>query len=394
MVDHYGTQGRARPEHEARVPAQPRALRVHEVGHAGVRAPSASCRRASASCTRSTSNTSRAACTGRSDGVYYPDSLVGTDSHTTMINGIGVVGWGVGGIEAEAGMLGQPVYFLTPDVVGFELTGAPARRRDRHRPGAHRDRAAAQAQGGGQVRRVLRRRHAQPRGAGPRNHRQHGARVRRDDGLLPGRRSARSSTSRAPAAARTEIEAFEAYFKAQGLFGVPRAGDIDYSQVVRLDLASVTPSLAGPKRPQDRIEIGKVAKQFTSLFSKPPAENGFNQPIDMLLTRHLVRRFETVTARHPRRRRRPARRARWWRWRPTADAGVGARQRRNDAGACDHRQRRRADRRHHQLHQHLQSGRAAGGRSARQEGGGRPACRCSRTSRPRWHRARASSPST
>ncbi|MGK3865287.1 aconitase family protein, partial [Enterococcus faecium] len=57
------------------------------------------------------------------DGVYYPDSLVGTDSHTTMINGIGVVGWGVGGIEAEAGMLGQPVYFLTPDVVGFELTG-------------------------------------------------------------------------------------------------------------------------------------------------------------------------------------------------------------------------------------------------------------------------------
>jgi aconitate hydratase len=57
------------------------------------------------------------------DGTYYPDTLVGTDSHTTMINGIGVVGWGVGGIEAEAAMLGQPVYFLTPDVVGFELTG-------------------------------------------------------------------------------------------------------------------------------------------------------------------------------------------------------------------------------------------------------------------------------
>ena len=58
------------------------------------------------------------------NGVYYPDTLVGTDSHTTMINGIGIVGWGVGGIESEAGMLGQPVYFLTPDVVGVHLTGA------------------------------------------------------------------------------------------------------------------------------------------------------------------------------------------------------------------------------------------------------------------------------
>jgi hypothetical protein len=96
----------------------------------------------------------------RADGVYYPDTLVGTDSHTTMINGIGVVGWGVGGIEAEAGMLGQPVYFLTPDVVGVNLTGQAARGRDRHRPGADRHRDAAQGQGGRQVRRVLRRRHA------------------------------------------------------------------------------------------------------------------------------------------------------------------------------------------------------------------------------------------
>ena len=73
--------------------------------------------------------------------VYYPDSLVGTDSHTTMINGIGVVGWGVGGIEAEAGMLGQPVYFLTPDVVGSSK--ANCARRHRHRPGADHHRNAA-----------------------------------------------------------------------------------------------------------------------------------------------------------------------------------------------------------------------------------------------------------
>ena len=114
---------RARPQHEARVQAQRRALPVHEMGHAGVRHVQGRAARASASCTRSISSTSRAACYEK-DGVYYPDTLVGTDSHTTMINGIGVVGWGVGGIEAEAGMLGQPVYFLTPDVVGVHLTGA------------------------------------------------------------------------------------------------------------------------------------------------------------------------------------------------------------------------------------------------------------------------------
>ena len=92
------------------------------------------------------------------DGIYYPDTLVGTDSHTTMINGIGVVGWGVGGIEAEAGMLGQPVYFLTPDVVGVELKGKLQRRHHRDRPRADRHRDAAQGEGRRQVRRVLRRR--------------------------------------------------------------------------------------------------------------------------------------------------------------------------------------------------------------------------------------------
>ena len=88
----------------------------------------------------------------------YPDTCVGTDSHTTMVNGLGVLGWGVGGIEAEAAMLGQPVSMLIPRVVGFKLTGERPRRRDRHRRGAHCHRDVAQARRGGQVRRVLRRR--------------------------------------------------------------------------------------------------------------------------------------------------------------------------------------------------------------------------------------------
>jgi len=81
---------------------------------------------------------------------------------------------------------------------------------------------------------------------------------------------------------RAEIDAFEAYYRAQGLFGVPRAGDIDYTKVLTLDLTSVAPSLAGPKRPQDRIEIGQVKRSFSELFSKPVGENGFNQPKDKL----------------------------------------------------------------------------------------------------------------
>ena len=91
------------------------------------------------------------------DGQAYPDTLVGTDSHTTMVNGLGVLGWGVGGIEAEAAMLGQPVSMLIPRVVGFKLTGELHARHHRHRPRAHHHRDAAQARRRRQVRRVLRR---------------------------------------------------------------------------------------------------------------------------------------------------------------------------------------------------------------------------------------------
>ncbi|MGZ5714276.1 MAG: aconitate hydratase [Caldimonas sp.] len=220
--------------------------------------------------------------------VYYPDSLVGTDSHTTMINGIGVVGWGVGGIEAEAAMLGQPVYFLTPDVVGFEFTG-------RLREGVTAtDLVLA-------VTEILRKAKVVGKfveffGEGVASlsvpDRATMANMAPEYGATMGFFPVDDKTIEyfeGTGRTKAEIEAFQAYFKSQGLYGIPRRGDIDYSEVVTLDLGSVTPSLAGPKRPQDRIELGKVKAQFTSLFSKAPADNGFNQPAGHLLTRHLVR---------------------------------------------------------------------------------------------------------
>jgi aconitate hydratase len=223
----------------------------------------------------------------RKDGVYYPDTLVGTDSHTTMINGIGVVGWGVGGIEAEAGMLGQPVYFLTPDVVGVHLKG-------KLREGVTATdlvltitemlRKAkvvgkfVEFFGDGTVSLAVPDR-ATIANMAP----EYGATM----GFFPVDEKTIAyfeGTGRTP----DEIAAFEAYFRAQGLFGVPKAGSIDYSAVLTLDLATVAPSLAGPKRPQDRIEIGNVKKQFTSLFSKPVADNGFNQPAARLKQRFTL----------------------------------------------------------------------------------------------------------
>jgi len=223
----------------------------------------------------------------RQGELYYPDTLVGTDSHTTMINGIGVVGWGVGGIEAEAAMLGQPVYFLTPDVVGFELTG-------RLREGVTATDLVLT------VTELLRRHKVVGKfveffGEGTRSlavpDRATIANMAPEYGATMGFFPVDEKTLdyfRGTGRSTEEIEAFEAYFRAQGLFGVPAAGAIDYSQVVRLDLDTITPSLAGPKRPQDRIELGQVASQFRALFSKPNAENGFNQPAERLNQRQRV----------------------------------------------------------------------------------------------------------
>ena len=218
------------------------------------------------------------------NGIYYPDTLVGTDSHTTMINGIGVVGWGVGGIEAEAGMLGQPVYFLTPDVVGVNLTG-------RLREGVTATDLVLT------ITEMLRKEKVVGKfveffGEGTESlalpDRATIANMAPEYGATMGFFPVDDATIEyfeGTGRTRAEIDAFAAYFKAQKLYGIPRKGEIDYSKVVELDLTTVAPSLAGPKRPQDRIEIGNVKKNFTQLFSKPATENGFAKKADDLARR-------------------------------------------------------------------------------------------------------------
>jgi aconitate hydratase len=213
--------------------------------------------------------------------VYYADTLVGTDSHTTMINGVGVVGWGVGGIEAEAGMLGQPVYFLTPDVVGVNLTG-------QLREGVTATDLVLT------ITELLRKEKVVGKfveffGEGTASlsttDRATIANMAPEYGATMGFFPVDEATIeyfKGTGRSKAEIDAFESYFKAQNLFGIPKAGEIDYSNVVSLDLGSVAPSLAGPKRPQDRIEIGNVKSTFADLFSKPVSENGFNKKAEDL----------------------------------------------------------------------------------------------------------------
>ncbi len=215
------------------------------------------------------------------EGVYYPDTLVGTDSHTTMINGIGVVGWGVGGIEAEAGMLGQPVYFLTPDVVGVNLTGIL-------REGVTATDLVLT------ITELLRKQKVVGKfveffGEGTSTlsltDRATIANMAPEYGATMGFFPVDEATIEyfhGTGRSKAEIDAFESYFKAQKLFGIPKVGDIDYSSVVELDLTTVAPSLAGPKRPQDRIEIGNVKATFSDLFSKPVSDNGFNKKAEDL----------------------------------------------------------------------------------------------------------------
>ncbi|MGK5045427.1 aconitate hydratase AcnA [Janthinobacterium sp. GB4P2] len=213
--------------------------------------------------------------------VYYPDTLVGTDSHTTMINGIGVVGWGVGGIEAEAGMLGQPVYFLTPDVIGVNLSGAL-------REGCTATDLVLT------ITELLRKEKVVGKfveffGEGTESltltDRATIANMAPEYGATMGFFPVDDATIdyfKGTGRSKAEIAAFEGYFKAQNLYGIPKAGEIDYTRVVELNLATVAPSLAGPKRPQDRIEIGNVKANFAELFAKPTTENGFNKnPADL-----------------------------------------------------------------------------------------------------------------
>jgi len=209
-------------------------------------------------------------------GVYYPDTLVGTDSHTTMINGLGIVGWGVGGIEAEAGMLGQPVYFLTPDVVGVHLTGAI-------REGVTATDVALT------VTQMLRKAKVVGKfveffGPGaaalPLVDRATIANMAPEYGATMGFFPIdEECTNYLRATGRTEeqVALYKNYYQAQGLWGMPQKGQIEYSQVVELDLSTVVPSVAGPKRPQDRIELQNLKSSFVGSFSKPVTENGFGK---------------------------------------------------------------------------------------------------------------------
>jgi aconitate hydratase len=211
------------------------------------------------------------------DGVWYPDTLVGSDSHTPMVNGIGVLGWGVGGIEAEAALLGEPILFLTPDVVGVHLTGRLGEgvtatdlvltvtellRRSRV--------VGAFVEFFGEGAAAL---SATDRATVANMAPDYGATV----GFFPVDEKTVDYfrvTGRDPA----RVSAIEAYYRAQGLFGMPRSGEIDYSRVVELDLSRVVPSISGPRMPQQRLDLAGIKERFTSLFSAPVSEHGYGKP--------------------------------------------------------------------------------------------------------------------
>ena len=217
------------------------------------------------------------------NNTYYPDTLVGTDSHTTMINGLGVVGWGVGGIEAEAGMLGQPVYFLTPDVVGVHLTGALSE-------GVTATDLALT------ITQILREKKVVGKfvefyGPGtkalPLVDRATIANMAPEYGATMGFFPIDEETSiylRGTGRAEEHVALYEAYYKAQELWGIPEKGQVDYSIDVELDLSTVVPSVAGPKRPQDRIELPKLKESFGATFSRPVSEAGFGKNAEDLTT--------------------------------------------------------------------------------------------------------------
>jgi aconitate hydratase len=230
-----------------------------------------------------------------SNGVYYPDTLVGTDSHTTMINGLGIVGWGVGGIEAEAGMLGQPVYFLMPDVVGVHLSGAL-------REGVTATDLALT------VTQMLRKakvvgKFVEFYGPGaaalPVVDRATIANMAPEYGATIGFFPIDAECVnylRATGRSEELCQLYESYYRTQGLFGMPSKGQINYSTELELDLASVVPSVAGPKRPQDRIELPSLKREFRAAFIRPVNESGFGKRPEEL---HALARVNTAREAHP-----------------------------------------------------------------------------------------------
>src|SRR5712671_5518451 len=222
-----------------------------------------------------------------SSQLFYPDTLVGTDSHTTMINGLGVVGWGVGGIEAEAGMLGQPVYFLTPEVVGVHMTG-------QLREGVTATDLVLHITQLLRAQKVV--------GKFVEFYGEGAASLPVPDRATIGNMSPEYGATmgyfpvdqesinylRATGRSDEECRAFENYFRAQNMFGMPRKGEIDYSIDVDLDLADVEPSVAGPKRPQDRIDLPELGRKFRELLEKPVHDGGYGKKQVDLREKHVV----------------------------------------------------------------------------------------------------------
>ncbi|GIO44271.1 aconitate hydratase AcnA [Paenibacillus apis] len=222
--------------------------------------------------------------------VVFPDSLVGTDSHTTMINGLGVVGWGVGGIEAEAGMLGQPLYFVAPEVIGFKLTGSLSE-------GATATDLALT------VTQMLRKKGVVGKfvefyGPGLANislaDRATVANMAPEYGATIGYFPVDQETLaylRSTGRSEEQIALVEAYYKAQGMFRTSDTPDPLFSDLIELDLASVVPSLAGPKRPQDRIELTEMKDSFNSIIRTPVDKGGYGLSDEKI--------EQKVTVKHP-----------------------------------------------------------------------------------------------
>ncbi|MBV9214956.1 MAG: aconitate hydratase [Acidobacteria bacterium] len=228
------------------------------------------------------------------DGVYFPDTLVGTDSHTTMINGVGIVGWGVGGIEAEAGMLGQPVYFLTPDVIGVHLRGELS-------PGATATDLVLR------ITEMLRKANvvgkfveffgegtaalnATDRATIANMAPEYGATM----GFFPIDNKTLdyfANTGRSD----KQVETIRNYYTAQEMFGVPGEGAIDYTTVLELDLGTVLPAVAGPRRPQDRIDLAQLDDRFIELFTKSVGDGGYGKAAEDLEKRFPVEMGTLVT---------------------------------------------------------------------------------------------------
>jgi aconitate hydratase len=225
-----------------------------------------------------------AKCVLEKNGVYFPDTLVGTDSHTVMINGLGVVAYGVGGIEAEAAMLGQPAYFLTPDVVGVHMHGKP-------RPGVTGTDVVLT------VTEMLRK--AKVVGKFVEFHGEGAAALDVPERATIGNMAPEygatmgyfpvdeltchylTTTGRS----KELVDTVRAYYQAQGLFGIPKEGACDYTQVLDLDLGSVRPSVAGPKRPQDRIELPQLKGKFEELL-RAPSPTGYGKAVDEIGKRY------------------------------------------------------------------------------------------------------------